>query len=813
MLRNHLKIAWRNITRHKFISFINIFGLTTGLTCCLLIMAYIINEISYDKYNANANDTYRVTRTFYSAPKIESLHLSSVAPPFGPLLQVAFPDIKKVTRVLPNGTTVFKYKEKLFNEQNGAFADENFFDVFSVDVTRGDKRNGLKDPYNVMITENIARKYFGDSDPINKTVILDNTKHEFKVTGVFKPLPANAHMHPEILMSFNTLKDTLIYGEKQLETNYGNNSFYTYLLFPKGYNTADFNDKLPQFLDRYVHMQGMPPNIKTSQATKLTIQKLTDIHLRSHLDDEIEPPGDIKRVYIFSIIAAFILLIACINYMNLSTARSALRAKEIGIRKVVGAERGQIIRQFLSESVFITYLALVLAVLLSWFLIPFVNNFSGLALSFSNLLRWQVAVFILLLPLLIGLISGIYPAIFMSSFIPVKVLKGLIKVGTGGISFRQILVVLQFSISIILIVATTVVFQQLRYMQQKSLGFNKDHIVDMAYNRSLNKQYESFRLAILKNPAIKELGRSSRVPSGRLLDDQNAAVLEGGSMQPIKVDLKYITTDYGFIPAYGIKMAAGRNFSRAFINDTANYVINEAAVQSLGWKTAENALNKDVSYGGIKGKVIGVVEDFHFESLHQKIIPLLFQLPSEKNGFYNHISVKIDGNNIQSAISTISDTWHKYLPNVPFDYTFLDERFQRLYSAEQQQATLFTTFSFIAIFIACLGLFGLSAFTISQRVKEIGVRKVLGASIPQIVTELSKNFLILVIISAIIALPVSGILMFNWLHDFAFRVSLIENWWVFVMAAVLALIIAFVTISFQSVKAALANPVKSLRSE
>jgi len=350
-------------------------------------------------------------------------------------------------------------------------------------------------------------------------------------------------------------------------------------------------------------------------------------------------------------------------------------------------------------------------------------------------------------------------------------------------------------------------------MQQKSLGFNKDHIINTAYIGSLTKQYESFRNELLKNPAIKEIGRSSRIPSGRLLDDQNAQVMQGGSMQPIKVDLKYITTDYGFIPTYGMQLAAGRNFSRGYKTDTANYVINETAVQTLNWGDAQNAIGKDISYGGIKGKVIGVVKDFHFESLHQKIIPLLFQLPAPQNGYYGNISIKIDGNHIQSALGTIQDTWHKYLPNVPFDYTFLDEKFQKLYNSEQQQGSLFTIFSCIAIFIACLGLFGLSAFTITQRVKEIGIRKVLGASVSQIVTELSKDFLILVLLAAIISLPVSGWLMHSWLTHFAFRIGLGSSWWVFILAGIMALIIAFATISFQSIKAAIANPVKSLRSE
>ena len=811
MIKNYLRSAFRNIKRHPFISFINIFGLTVGLTCCLLILAYIINERSYDKFNKNAKDIYRVTRIFYTAPGVENLHLSAVAPPFGPLLKNAFSDIKKMTRMLPNGTVALKYNDKLFNEKNAAFADENFFDLFNTPILKGDAKNGLLNPYSIMLSEEMAKKYFGDENPINKSILLDNPKHDFKVTGVFKAFPANSHMHPEILMSFNTLKDSAIYGEKQLLTNYGNNSFYTYLLFPKDYNVEIVKAQLPDFLDKYVNLQGMPGNLKTHQVTKLELQNLTDIHLKSHLDDEIEENGDIKRVYIFSAIALFILLIACINYMNLSTARSALRAKEIGIRKVIGAQRKEIISQFLSESVLVTWMALILAVILTIVFIPFVNKLSSQFLSFSSLLHWNILLPLIALPFIIGLISGIYPAIFMSSFLPVKVLKGIVKAGSGGVSFRKVLVVVQFSISIILIVATTVVFQQLQYIQKLALGFNKDHIITMNYPNALTKEYEAFKNDLKRNTSVKEIAISSRIPSGRLLDDQNAKIIEGGSLQSIKIDLKYITADYGFIPTYGMQMAAGRNFSKAFATDTNNFIINEEAVKEFGWKTAENALNKDMVYGNVKGKIIGVVKDFHFESLHQKIIPLLFSLPAPNN-YYGKISIKVDGNNTKAAIAAVEQTWHKYLPETPFDFTFLDERFGQLYNSEQQQGSLFTIFSCIAIFIACLGLFGLSAFTISQRVKEIGVRKVLGASVPQIVTELSKDFLKLVLIAMIIGLPVAFFSMNKWfLGDFAFRINI--SWWVLLMAGVIALIIAFVTISFQSIKAALANPVKSLRSE
>jgi putative ABC transport system permease protein len=815
MIKNYLRSAWRNIARNPFISFINIFGLTVGLTCCLLILAYIINERSYDKFNKNANDVYRVTRIFYSAPNVESLHLSSVAPPFGPLLQAAFPDIKKMTRLLPNCTTTLRYKEKLFNEQNAFFADERFFDVFTMPLVKGDAHRSLKEPYSIMLTPAMAQKYFGNQDPVNKTILLDNNKHEFKVTGVFKPFPANTHFHPEILMSFNTLKDTSIYGEKQLETNFGNNSFFTYILLPTNYNADKMSAQLPHFLDEYVHfpkMAGMPANLKTHDITKLTLQKLTDIHLTSHLADELEDNGDIKRVYIFSAIALFILLIACINYMNLSTARSALRAKEIGIRKVIGAQRKEIISQFLSESVLITWVALLFAMALTVLLLPLINKLSGQFLSVTGLLQWQVLLPVLALPFVIGLISGIYPALFMSSFIPVKVLKGILKVGSGSVSFRKVLVVVQFSISIILIVATTVVYQQLQYISKKDLGFSKDHVVIMPYVNAVHHNYESFRNELLKNPGIKEVGRSSRIPSGRLLDDQGASVIQGGTMQPIKIDLKQLAVDYDFIPTFGMQMAAGRNFSKAYSTDTSNFIINEAAVRELGWGAAPNAIGKDVKYGNVQGKVIGVVKDFHFESLRQKIIPIIMITPSHNQNFYGKLSVKVGGNNTTAAISAIESAWHKYLPKTPFDYTFLDQKFEQLYNTEQQQGSLFTIFSCIAIFIACLGLFGLSAFTITQRVKEIGVRKVLGASIPQIVAELSSDFIKLVCFAILIASPLAWWVIQNWfLEQFAYHQSF--SVWVLVMAGIVALIIAFVTISFQSVKAALANPVKSLRSE
>ncbi|MEO6583916.1 MAG: ABC transporter permease, partial [Ferruginibacter sp.] len=532
MIRNYLKIAFRNLIKYKFISFINLFGLTIGLTSCFLILCYILNEISYDKYNKNAENIYRIERTFLNPEtKALSLQLSAVAPPVAPLLENDFKQIKKITRFYSNGTTAFKYEENKFNEKNVYFADQNLFNVFDVEVKQGNSAKALNDPLSVMLTEEIAKKYFGNEDPLNKVVKLDNQMN-CKVTGIFKAFPSNAHIHPSALISFNTLKDSAIYGAKQLETNWGNNSFFTYLLLPDGYDAKKLEAQLPAFQNRHIHEDGDPGKFKPSDWSKLSLRNLADIHLYSHTDDELEENGDIKRVYIFSAIALFILLIACINYMNLSTARSVVRAKEIGIRKVVGAERGELIFQFLSESVLISWIAILFAFLITWLLLPWLNKLSGQHLSPSLFLKWQIIVPILLVPFVVGIISGLYPAMFLSSFQPIKVLKGIFKAGSANISFRKVLVVTQFSISIILIIATAIVIKQLRYMQNKSLGFDKEHIVTLQYNPGLKDSYESFKTDLLSEPSIKNVGRSSRIPTGRLLDAMGSGINMGDSIAP-----------------------------------------------------------------------------------------------------------------------------------------------------------------------------------------------------------------------------------------------------------------------------------------
>jgi len=796
--------------KYKFISFINLFGLMVGLTCCLLITTYILNELSYDRYNKNADNIYRITRTFYNGNGEATLNLSTISPPFGYYLPTDFPEIQKMTRLLNFGTVPLRYKDKLINEKDVYFADENLFDVFTVDVLKGNPKTALTDPFSVMLTEDEAKKYFGNEDPINK-VIRANNQFDVKVTGIYKPFPSNAHMHPNMLVSFNTLKDSAVYGEQNLRTNWGNNSFFTYIMLPKGYNIQNIKARFPAFLDKHM-TDEYGPN-KPSKSTSLDLQKLTDIHLYSHTDYEAEPNGDISRVWIFGAIALFILLIACINYMNLSTARSALRAREIGIRKVIGARRKEIIFQFLSESVLLCWVAIIIAGVLTYVMLPWLNKVSGQQLSFDILLKWQVIIPLLITPFIVGILSGIYPSLFMSSFQPVKTLKGLFNAHGSSINFRKVLVVFQFGISIALIITTMIVFQQLRYMQQASLGYDKEHILTLPYYPALNDQYESFRNTLLRNSNIKDVGRSSRIPTGRLLDGQGAQAPGNDSMVPVKADIRYVAADYDFIPTYGVHIVAGRNFSRDYGTDTASFILNEAAVRAVGWKSPQEAVGKNFKYGGQMGHIVGVTNDFHFESLHQTIAPLILVMPTpaQAANSYGYLSIKISGGNIPSALATIKDTWQKFLPELPYQYTFLDENFAKLYEAEQRQGTIFIIFACLAIFIACLGLFGLSAFSITQRVKEIGVRKVLGANVSTIVALLSKDFLKLVLIAAIISFPIAWYAMHNWLQDFAYRINI--QWWVFVVAGILAALIALITVSFQAIKAALANPVKSLRTE
>lgn len=814
MLQNYLKIALRNLQKNKGFSFINIFGLTIGLTCCLLIGIFILNELSFDRYHTNADRIWRVSRKFKNPDGSNQLHLGHLAPPFAPLLKNDFPDIEEATRLLQSGGT-FQREDKVFQEEFAFFAEPSIFRIFDIPFIKGDPASALDAPLSVVLNETTARKYFPEGDAVNRTLKV-NGRFEVKVTGVYKDFPYNSHFHPTILISFATLNNEQVYGEEQLRTNWGNNSFSTFLLLPENYPAENLEAQFPAFLDK--HMGSMSTENEMpmpSVWTSLHLMPLTDIHLHSHLDSEIEENGDINRVYIFSMIALFVLLIACINYMNLSTARSANRGKEIGIRKVSGAFKGELIGQFLSESVLLTLFAMFMAGLLAASVLPYVNQLLGQNLSVSSAQAGGLLLAMAILALLTGLLAGVYPAFFMSAMKPVEVLKGKSVSGSrgGAVLLRKTLVVGQFAISAGLIIATMVVYRQLQFLQNKKLGLEKDHVITMYFNQSLAPRYEGFLTEMLANPLVQNVARSSRIPSSRLLDSMGSAdvQLDTDSLEQTNISLKYLTIDHRFASLYGLEIAAGRNYRDDQGADrTGSFILNESAIRQIGFAAPEEAVGKRINYGNRDAHIVGVFKDFNFESLHQDITPMIFFIPSDSSNF-RQMSLKLDGQNTQAALAHVKSVWEKFQPEFPFEFQFLDDRYARLYEAEQRQGKVFIGFAVLAIIVACLGLFGLASFVTQQRVKEIGVRKVLGATTAGIVGLLSKDFLKLVFISLIIASPIAWWAMNKWLQDFAYRIDI--AWWIFALAGAVAVGVAFFTVSFQSVKAALANPVKSLRSE
>ncbi len=818
MIQNYLKVALRSIFRNKLTAFINICGLALSMASAVMIYLFVSDELSYDDYHTNADRTYRVTRIFYDNDGNKTLHLSSVAPPIGPLLKNDFGEIELMARTLQNGGVIGLERdgELISNTEDDIFlAEPDLFNIFDIKVLSGTPSEDFKRPFAVMLSDQAAMRYFNSTDIVGKRLRYDNSI-DLEVTGVFESFPLQTHYHPDFLVSFVTLEDDNIYGRRGLETNWGNNAFSTYLLLSPGSDPSKLTTQFPAFLDKHFGTYakanfGVGPDFVASKATELTLQKVTDIHLHSNLDDEIEVNGNINNVYMMSIIGTFIVLIACFNFINLSTARATKRSKEVGLRKVVGAFKNQLIGQYLSESVMIAIFALVLGVAAAIVTLPWLNQFTGKALSMNLLANWQLYVGVIIFAVLVGLLAGIYPAFVISGFKPVAVLKGQKGSGKGKAGIRKVLVVAQFGISIVLLIATAITFEQLSYLNNRSLGYDRNQIVTMAYFGQLNRNYEAFYNELLKSSAVKNLARSSRIPTGRLLDSRgNLRVVAGDSLVPSSVNLKYIGVDDQFFDTYGIEMAAGRNFSRSIpTDDSAAFVINEAAARAIGWKTNEEAIDTDFQYGGIKGKLIGIVKDFHFESLHQRVVPMVF-LPRGQSGS-NFFAVKIAGDNMSDGLAHLEKVWRSTVPGQPFEYQFLDERYRRLYEAEQKEGQLFTVFSGMAIFIACLGLFGLATFNTMQRVKEIGIRKVLGASVPSILRLLSKEIVILIIIANALAWPVAWIFMNQWLDSFAYHVDM--NILIYLLSAIAAIVLALITVSAQTIKAAMTNPANTLRYE
>lgn len=808
MLKNYFKIALRNLRKNPGYSFINIFGLALGMGVGILILLYVQYELSYDTYHENSDRIVRVSCEWFNQDGETSLHLGHVAPPFGPLLEQDFEGtIQEAVRFF-QVSPLLRYEDKSFVENRFFFADPEAFAVFSWEMIKGDPSTALTYPDGIVVTESTAEKYFGKEDPMGKALEFEfqGVASQFQVKGVVEDVPSNSHFQFDFLASMEPVVQ-FYGGVEQMMQNYGSNNFATYLLLPEGYDYQQLQPQLPDFIDR--HMAADQQGVRASQGTKLNLWPLTDIHLHSNLDSEIEANGNIEYVYIYTAIALFILLIACINFMNLSTARSAKRAVEVGLRKVVGADRGSLIKQFIGESMLLATIALIGSILLVMLILPYFNSFLNINLDINLLQNLSQLAGLIGVVLFVGLVAGSYPAFFLSGFQPANVLKGSFKAAGSHRRFRSVLVVTQFTISIALIACMAIVYNQLEFMRTKDLGFDRENIVVLPASNQITMNYENVRQRLLNHPGIINVSVSSRVPSGRLLDSQGTTAEVDGELQQINTRIADIHVSHNFMDTFGINLVAGRDFDINLASDsTEAFILNEAAVKAVGWAGPEAAIGKEFRYGGRSGRVIGVTNDFNFESLHQSIAPIVFLIPQNR---IRNVAVKVRGNMRTETLDYLEEQWAILRPGFPFTYYFVEENFDQQYASEERLGHIFGYFSLLAVIIAALGLFGLASFTAQQRIKEIGIRKVLGAKVSQIVMLLSQKFTLLVIIAFALAVPAAWFAMNQWLQEFAYQIDI--SLWSFIMAGGLALLVAWITISYQSIKAALSNPVNSLRSE
>jgi putative ABC transport system permease protein len=807
MLKNHLRIALRNLRNYKAYSLINIVGLAVGIACCIAIMLFVRDELSYDRFNKFADRIYR--------PRLLGLinghDLSSAHSPvgMGPGVYHDLPDVVAYVRLAKSGPTVVRYKDKTFTEEDFFGADSTVFDVFSFPFVAGNPKTALTQPNTVVITESIAHKYFGDENPIGK--ILNAGKQDnFIVTGVIKDVPQNSHLHPDFMGSLTTLQDSR-------NPTWMSNNYYTYLLLRKGVNLVEFQKKLDEEVIKYASPQlkavaGISLEQFRAAGNKYgyVLQPLTSIHLNSHLDYEIEPNGDITYVYIFSAIAIAILLIACINFINLATARSEKRAKEVGVRKTLGSARSYLVGQFISESIVMSIVAVILAIGIVELLLPFFNQIASKKMSlhlFSDPLSIPVLV---CFALVVGIIAGSYPAFYLSSFHPIDVLRSDTRKGGRKSLLRSGLVIFQFAISIALFAGTFIIFAQLRYVQTKDLGFDKEETIVISRTNDLSNQLQSFEDELRANRGIVSLTNSNGIPGNQGGD--NACRLEGTPQSQYE-DVQQMFCDYDFARTYKLGIADGRFFSKEHSSDSAAVVVNEEAEKTFNQK---NLVGRYLVYpgpGGIEQKyqIVGVVRDFNYRSLHEPIRPLAIRLFPNGGFVGGFVTVRLAPGDHLSTISFIETVWKKYARDEEFTCNFLDDNLQKLYAADQRTSQIAGAFSVLAIFIACLGLLGLAAFVTEQRTKEIGIRKVLGASVAEIVALLSKEFVKWVLIANVVAWPLAYYVMNNWLKNFAYRTNI--SLWIFVTSGILALVIALLTVSFHAIKVAMANPVRSLRYE
>ena len=805
MLKNYFKIAWRNLLKKKAYSFINIVGLGIGMACCVLIFMFIQDELSFDQFNAKKERIYRIVHGSVqdgASPDYSSFWVWGNAP-IGPALQFEFPEVEKVVQFSGRGDILFTVGDVTQQEDGIVFMDSTVFDVFSWELIAGNPKTALVAPYSVVLKESTARKYFGNENALGKTlrgseVAGRSREGDYTVTGIMKDLPLNSHLQ------FNTLlsRSTNIQYRPGVFESWGYVDSYTYFLVNDQFDQASFETKLPGFIERRAGEES-------SENYAIGIESLNDVYLRSEAQRQPGDTGSLSNIYVFSVIGLFILAIAIINFMNLSTARSMERAKEVGIRKSIGADKKSLIIQFLGESLLIVLLSAAVALLFISLAMPLMNNLTGKALEINRILNWQTIPFFLGIIIVVGLLAGSYPALILSSFRPVMILKGINKSDARGVNLRKGLVVFQFSLSIALIAGTIIVYNQMSHMLDKDMGFDKEQmvVVDYNYDEQVNNVSSALESKLENNPNIQSVAFSRSVPGSHFPNAYTTIETPDGEMKGDGQAIFQVGLD--FINHYNLELVAGRSYSRDFPSDsTSALVLNEAAARQYGYSNPGDIVGKKFDQWGRKGEVIGVVKDFNFISLHNNIEPLTLPFDAYAS---RYMSLKVKGENLPIILSQIESVWKELVPHRPFIYSFLDQDFNRQYESDFSFRQVFTIFSVLAILIACLGLLGLATYTAEIRTKEIGIRKVLGAEISSIVALLSKDFITLVLVAIVLAVPVTWYAMNSWLEGFAYRIEI--GWWIYLLAGLVAVIIAMATISSQAFKAAMLNPVKSLKSE
>lgn len=812
MFKNYITVALRNLWRNKAFSAINIAGLAVGLATCLLILFFVLDELGYDRYNTKADRIYRVDGDIVFGGN--HLVLALAPDPMGPTLKKDFPIVEQYVRFRDNPGFLVKKGDDNVKEQKVVYADSTLFDVFTLPMVQGNPATALIEPKSLVITETTAKKYFPATEAVGKFMTI-NDSLQYKVTGVIKDIPKQSHFNFDFFVSMST-------NPESRQNSWIMNNFNTYIVLRPGADPKQLEGQLDATLDKYLGpqlLQMLGTTLETSKKSgnsdRAALMPLTAIHLHSNKAGEMGTNGDMTYVYIFSATALFILLIACVNFMNLSTARSANRAKEVGVRKVLGSFRGNLITQFLTESILISLFSLLLALVLVSLLLGYFNHLSGKEMTLDLSSRPGLSLSLIGLAVGVGLLAGVYPAFYLSAFKPIKVLKGVLATGFKSSRLRSSLVVFQFSISIFLIVSTVIIYNQLQYIRTKDVGFNREQVLILQNANALGKQEKAFRQEILGIKGVENATVSSFLPT--VGSRFSSPLYPDMSLDPKKaVLLENWYVDESYISTLGMHIDKGRNFSDRFLTDSSGIIINEAAAALLGFRDPlqKKLYTLKILEGGntvdniATFHVIGTVKNFNFNSLRQQVTPLAFFLNTEVSGY---MAIRLRSRDIPDLIARMGAVWKSMAPSQPFNYSFMDDDFNKIYESEQRIGGIFVSFAILAIFIACLGLFGLVTFAAEQRSREFGIRKVLGASVNNLFTLLSGDFLKLVALSALIAFPFSWWAMHKWLEAFAYRVGI--GWWVFAVSGILAVVIALGTISFQAIKSALTNPVKSLRAE